>query len=866
MAVTLDMMEYANDGAAQAAYPTNGHHAATFVATAELDTAFKKWGTASLLLDGDSDYIWFADSPDWDVVADKNDDWTIELQVRHTDHALGEPYLAQMEAGTDFWMFYHEHGQGIRFYYNSGGVNRLNLVGGEIIDSNWHHVVLCKVGNQYGIYKGGIQVAHGTTDIEDTFAAQLYIGFDSVFTRYFDGHKDEVRIVHGNPYGAAPVVGLTDTITPPTAPHQTDTNTKLLLHLDGADEAQATLDWSRLESRSDDTIEQQGDYCLEGFAKQTDSLNDTLTRTVDPMIDLSGIDEAYFYIWSSRTGAHIKVGIHDAGGTTTEKTYTITQANTWELVTWDISGVADGDKDAIDSIIITISNADADNTFYLDYFYGAEDMVLALEENLALLESMTAIYPTIVLLENLALLESLPTLEHGLTLTELLALLESETADVTSLLTESVALLESLPGLDRDLTLTESLVLLEDLTDALWDDASWEAFLSAQLVKDAIIYFEHKGVNYSSYLADVATIKRSAELTSGIATCVLSNIGQIWNLFLDDKTEIGSLAEVGIKASPALGFTNRVELFTGKVDDVAYIDAEATLRLRDKLVSTLEKRLGNGENPVEYLTPQNPADLAWELLVTQGGLDNTASTANTDIDYTSWSSWKADCTTLKYSLKARFTGHYITSGLMMIADQTDSYVWMGGDGKFYFKRPIPPFAPGGTLPEYGRDDCLQIDASLTKENLINSYRVRYGWELDIQDWDGSYLAEDETSKSEYGTYPGVEEDKVVWHADLDSATEHGDRVVDKNKQPLTKIIITSTLKGIFLSLGDTILVTEVLKNFFPIYARVVNIENIDITKGLVRFACRDISDEQIAAFVLDDIYWGKLDQDYNRML
>ncbi len=55
---------------------------------------------------------------------------------------------------------------------------------------------------------------------------------------------------------------------------------------------------------------------------------------------------------------------------TTEKTHTIAGANTWETDTWDISAVADADKDAIDSIIVTITNADAANTFYLDNMFG----------------------------------------------------------------------------------------------------------------------------------------------------------------------------------------------------------------------------------------------------------------------------------------------------------------------------------------------------------------------------------------------------------------------------------------------------------------------------------------------------------------
>jgi len=124
-----------------------------------------------------------------------------------------------------------------------------------------------------------------------------------------------------------------------------------------------------LQSYSESTIKTQGSYSLKGIAKATTSLNETLTKTLGSTIDLTGINTLKFDIRSSRTGSNLKLSIHDSGGTTTELTPNITQADNWQSVSWDISGVADADKDAIDEIKITVVNADADNTFYLDNFY-----------------------------------------------------------------------------------------------------------------------------------------------------------------------------------------------------------------------------------------------------------------------------------------------------------------------------------------------------------------------------------------------------------------------------------------------------------------------------------------------------------------
>jgi len=121
---------------------------------------------------------------------------------------------------------------------------------------------------------------------------------------------------------------------------------------------------------SEATIKTQGTYALKSTAPVTTSLNKTLTRMVSPVINLSNKGPVKFDMRASRTGSNIKIGIHDSGGTTTEITPNITSANVYQTVTWDISGVSNANKDVIDQIIVTIVNADASNTFYIDNFFA----------------------------------------------------------------------------------------------------------------------------------------------------------------------------------------------------------------------------------------------------------------------------------------------------------------------------------------------------------------------------------------------------------------------------------------------------------------------------------------------------------------
>lgn len=127
-------------------------------------------------------------------------------------------------------------------------------------------------------------------------------------------------------------------------------------------------DFYALKAFSESTIKTTGSYSLKGIALITASLNKTLIKTISSPIDLSGKSRINFDIRSSRTGSNIKVGVRDSGGVITEATINILSANTFQTASINLSGVSDANKNAIDQIIITIINADAANTFYLDNF------------------------------------------------------------------------------------------------------------------------------------------------------------------------------------------------------------------------------------------------------------------------------------------------------------------------------------------------------------------------------------------------------------------------------------------------------------------------------------------------------------------
>ena len=183
--------------------------------------------------DGTGDYLSIPDSSDWDIGAGNK---TISMFVKFNTFAGagGNSFISQEEDGTynDFWQIRHVAGSGLSYRSVSGGSLIVSIsAAGEITDTDWHHVAMCKVSDEYGIYVDGIQVSYLSDSSTATMSALLTIGtLGEGLTQFFDGYIDEVLVTNTNYFSASPVVGTTDTITVPTERHTSDSNTLLLIH------------------------------------------------------------------------------------------------------------------------------------------------------------------------------------------------------------------------------------------------------------------------------------------------------------------------------------------------------------------------------------------------------------------------------------------------------------------------------------------------------------------------------------------------------------------------------------------------------------------------------------------------------------
>ncbi|MBA7676594.1 hypothetical protein ES703_84838 [subsurface metagenome] len=393
--------------------------------------------------------------------------------------------------------------------------------------------------------------------------------------------------------------------------------------------------------------------------------------------------------------------------------------------------------------------------------------------------------------------------------------------------------------------------------------------------------FTYDDIHESERVESFGSINRASDaIVSGGTSLVLINTDKHWNKFISDKTNLRRTAKlqlgIGVKntiarcgiARSGITACNLVSLAPGSVissgifvprggewldiltgwgDDPQFPEAIVNLSIRDKLAGLLEKELGSEEVPLDYFSSSyNPADLTWAILTTHGGLDSTTSTANTDIDYTTWLAWKAACATANLSLEARFTGQSIREALELIRDLTNSDIYEAGNGKIKFFRFTLGTPPAETYL-FDTDKFNAFSVKIDSGKIINYLRVYYDYDPDAETWTGNYLLEDSASQQPppdgYGLCSETVDGTVVWHATLASATSYASRRIQVYKDPLETISLTSFMMGMITEVGDTVRITNAFFGYTgdPFW-RVFKIINLNLAAGTISFEIANFQD------------------------
>ena len=202
----------------------------TFNGNAQLDTAQKYFGTASLLLDGTADSVSAADNPAYDIAAL---DFTMDAWIRLASDQSGTIMSKWGSSGQWGWLWTYDAGSSLLDWRTStNGSNNANQVNETWNPSlnTWYHVAAERTGGKVHLYVDGTMLGSGDSNSDTVYAntAKFEVGAcENSASVPFHGHIDEPRFVLGvGLYGGSNFTPETAAYTDPaTANHFTKTGT-----------------------------------------------------------------------------------------------------------------------------------------------------------------------------------------------------------------------------------------------------------------------------------------------------------------------------------------------------------------------------------------------------------------------------------------------------------------------------------------------------------------------------------------------------------------------------------------------------------------------------------------------------------------
>lgn len=190
----------------------------TFLANgdAQLSTATKKFGTASLLLDGTGDSVTSTNS---NVI---EGDFTVEFFAYATSFAQDAILWDNRVANSGFAIGINTSSQII--IYSNGVAVSTGFSGFN--NSAFNHIALVRNSGTLTVFVNGTSRGSSSTYNTDYPNQPYNIGSSHTDTNYFTGNIDEFR--------TSSIARYTGAFTPPSSEFSVDSDTFSLLHFDGA--------------------------------------------------------------------------------------------------------------------------------------------------------------------------------------------------------------------------------------------------------------------------------------------------------------------------------------------------------------------------------------------------------------------------------------------------------------------------------------------------------------------------------------------------------------------------------------------------------------------------------------------------------
>ena len=209
-----------------------------------IDTAQSYFGGSACLAPGSADSLLFDGS-----LIPLSGDFTIESWVRFTGTASRKMLYSQYTTGTGRTSLEIGTDEKASFFCasQSSFIEADRILGDSALSVNtWYHIAVVRDGSNFTMYIDGVAQADTITHSVNVQDQDFEIFGDDFGTHTDDVWQDEFRV--------SDTVRYTANFTAPTAPFVNDSNTLLLLHMDGSDGSTLFLDDNGTQGRGNAVV------------------------------------------------------------------------------------------------------------------------------------------------------------------------------------------------------------------------------------------------------------------------------------------------------------------------------------------------------------------------------------------------------------------------------------------------------------------------------------------------------------------------------------------------------------------------------------------------------------------------------------
>jgi hypothetical protein len=381
--------------------------------------------------------------------------------------------------------------------------------------------------------------------------------------------------------------------------------------------------------------------------------------------------------------------------------------------------------------------------------------------------------------------------------------------------------------------------------------------------------FTFASSDISAKVTKYAAISRSAGdvIGSGL-TIEAENASQTFNSLETDRAQFFKTGTYDFGYSTESGTNDTIQLFGGELVGAKFKETKVKMSFEDRLSRLKNRKVGSRQSPVSFTnTSVNPADLGWWIVTSYGGLSTVKSTSNTDISYQHWQDWFDIFDDESIAVSANFEGDSVIEILENIQKLTDSTIYAEGDNKLYFNRWTGVASDTITIT----DSFISgpVEQTINGNDILNRVIVQINYTPSSDTWGGQITSQNTESVNSYGLFETVYDNETVWFVDSPSAINQAERVVFRRNQPNATYKFKTPLTFLDGQLGDEILLTT---QVYSLSARPFTLQGYKITTGKKTEMTLELDEgfsragSRLNGFILDDAYWGLLDEPYNPLL